>query len=124
LTSPTGAIVENIYAFDVDGNPVEVLLFNQEGEPLRTMSEWAYDDAQSGDGVVYYGNGSVRFQRDESGWIIPNLYPLQQMVYDESGVLRPVPAPGFGFPNIPQSGNDDGESTPTTITGRGDVGEQ
>lgn len=124
LTSPTGTIVENIYAFDVDGNPVEVLLFNQEGEPLRTMSEWAYDDAQSGDGVVYYGNGSVRFQRDESGWIIPNLYPLQQMVYDESGVLRPVPAPGFGFPNIPQSGNDDGESTPTTITGRGDVGEQ
>lgn len=124
LTAPTGSIVENIYAFDVDGNPVEVLLFDQAGEPLLTMSEWAYDDAQSGDGVVYYGNGSVRFPRDESGRIVPNLYPLEMKRYDDSGVLRSVLPPGFGFPDISQPRSDGAESTPTTITDMGDVFER
>jgi len=60
-----------------------------------------------------YGNGTVSFQRDGFGRIIPHLYPLQLTVYDDYGRVNPMPPPSLGFPTI----DDDQEVAPsTTIT--------
>lgn len=117
LISQGGEPVENIYAFDTEGNPVEVLLFDQAGRPLRTMPQWVYQEAEmnpSGEGVEY-PNGVVIFLRDEFGRIIPNLYPLDLERWDEWGDLRPAEPPAAW-----SSPDEERFSTPPTTTSHTD----
>ncbi|MEX0698666.1 MAG: hypothetical protein WD895_01090 [Acidimicrobiia bacterium] len=112
LMAADGTPVENIYAYDLEGNPVEVLLFDQAGRPLLSLATYVYEDAEFNPGVdeLDYGNGSVTFQRDQFGRIIPNLYPLQLSTYDESGGLAPMQPPSFGLPTL----EGDQQATPRT----------
>jgi hypothetical protein len=121
LTTSGGRIVENIYAYDAAGNPVDVLLFDQDGEPLLTMPGWVYDESQFDNGQVLYGEGAVRFLQDDAGRIIPNLYPLQILRHDPMGALQPVPPPSFGFPNVTAPARGAQTSPPTTITSEEDL---
>lgn len=108
-----GSPVENIFAFDSDGEPVEVLLFDQLGRPLLTLPEWVYDQAQvSPSGEAEFYNGYVTFPRDEFGRLIPNLYPLELRSWNEWGELVPAEPPAAW-----SSPDDDGVSTPPTTTG-------
>ena len=111
LTTAEGNSINNVYAYDMDGNPVEVLLFDSEGRPLLTLPIYVYEDAEfSPENATYdFGEGGVRFERDIYGQIIPNLYPLQLSAYDEAGSLNPMPPPSLGFPSLA-----DEESTPTS----------
>lgn len=113
LTAPGGRIVENIYAYDLDGNQLDVLLFDQDGLPLLTMPEWTYDDARFTGGPVFYGEGAVRFANDQHGRIVPNLYPLEVLRQDHTGGLQLIPPPAVGFPTIP-SGEPDTEGDPAS----------
>lgn len=118
LTGQNGLPVENIYAFDVEGNPVEVLLFDQEGRPLLTMPPWVYEEAEMSPwrDEMEYPNGHVSFSRDEVGRIIPNLYPLDLQIYNEWGELVPVDPPGsWSAPDGPdEDGSDEDLSSPHT----------
>ncbi|HLF44107.1 MAG TPA: hypothetical protein VJA46_11380 [Acidimicrobiia bacterium] len=111
LTTAEGNSVTNIYAYDLEGNPVEVLLFDSEGRPLLTLATYVYEDAEfSPENATYdFGEGGVRFERDSFGRIIPNLYPLDLSVYDGAGGLNPMPPPSLGFPSLA-----DEESVPTS----------
>lgn len=107
--------VRNIYASDVNGNPVEVLLFDKDGEPLLILPESSYGEALSKDGQVYDGDGAIRFATDEMGRIVPNLYPVQILGYDSGGGLVPALPPSIGFPDIPRSSpSEEGEFPATT----------
>ena len=117
LTGADGNTVDNIYAYDLDGNSVEVLLFDEEGRPLQTLPSWVYGDAEylPADAPYDYGDGAVTFARDQFGRIIPNLYPLQLSRYDEFGSLRPVPPPSLGFPSVGEDETPvDDNPVPTT----------
>jgi len=118
LTGANGNPVDNIYAYDLDGNPVEVLLFDGEGRALQTLPSWVYEDAEylPVDAPYDYGEGAVTFARDQFGRIIPNLYPLQLSRYDEFGSLRQVPPPSLGFPSVGDEAPDDENPVPTTTT--------
>lgn len=102
LTTPEGNPITNIYAYDMEGNPVEVLLFDSEGQPLLTLPSYVYEDAEfSPENANYdFGEGGVLFERDSFGRVIPNLYPLQMSTYDDYGRLTPMPPPSLGFPTI------------------------
>ena len=118
LTGANGEPVENIFAYDLDGNPVEVLLFDARGRPLRTLPEHVYEEA------VYdpnresfdFGYGLVAFERDQLGRIVPNLYPLDLSTYDEYGMLVEMPPPSIGFPSLDEGPADDPMTVPTTIS--------
>lgn len=118
VVSHDGNPVENIYAFDRQGDPVEVMLFDQLGRPLLVMPPWVYDQAEmSPTGEAEYYNGFVTFPRDEFGRIIPNLYPLDLETWNQWGELRPVEPPAaWSSPDA-----DDGDSSPVTTTGRTDA---
>ncbi len=111
--------VQNIYAFDIDGNPVEVLLYDQDGRPLLNMASYIYEEAERAplDERHYAEFGQVRFQRDPLGRIIPNLYPLETWVYSEYGELVPSQPPLLGFPGseAPAGAESDEEGVTTTI---------
>lgn len=98
MIAPGGKMISNIYAFDVEGEPVDVLLYDQDGEPLLIMGEWFYERQSQGE--PYLGEGEVRFHRDEQGRIVPNLYPLIRYRYNELGHLEPIPPPTVGFPDV------------------------
>ena len=115
MTTADGVAIDNIYAYDLEGNPVEVLLFDNEGRALLILPSYVYADAELAPSQpLDYGNGTVSFQRDGFGRIIPHLYPLQLTVYDDYGRVNPMPPPSLGFPTID---DDDQEVAPsTTIT--------
>lgn len=117
MVAPDGQAVTNIYAYDLDGNPVEVLLFDQDGRPLRSLPAWVYEEAEHtpGETSFDYGEGVVIFVRDEFGRIIPNLYPLQTSTYDQNGRLTPSLPPSLG---IPQPEGAASERPVTTTIGR------
>lgn len=117
LVGPDGEPIQNIYAYDLDGDPVEVVLFDERGRPLRSLPQWVYEQVDHDPGQEYYetGYGLVRFPRDEFGRIIPNLYPLQISTYDQFGRLQPLPPPSLGFPSLDETRNPTGEPVPTTI---------
>jgi len=98
MIAPDGTSIQNIYAYDLDGRPVDVLLFDQDGRPLLNLPSYVYEDAEfnPGESEVFYEFGAVRFQRDEFGRIIPNLYPLEQSVYNNAGRLLPETPPLYG----------------------------
>jgi hypothetical protein len=114
LTTAEGNPINNIYAYDLQGNPIEVLLFDSEGRPLLTLPPYVYEDAVYGpENAPYdYGEGGVRFERDIYGQVIPNLYPLQLSAYDNSGRLSEIPPPSLGFPTV----ESDQQATPSTTT--------
>ena len=117
LTSPDGGTVENIYAYDMEGDPVEVLLFDQSGRPLLSLPNFVYEEAEFDPSaeVIHYDSGAVSFDRDRFGRIIPNLYPLRLSRFDQFGRLTPTPPPSLGFPSV--DAEDDGAesgSLPTT----------
>jgi len=102
LTTAEGNSVTNIYAYDLEGNPVEVLLFDSEGRPLLTLPTYAYEEVDylPVDAPYDFGEGTVLFERDIYGQIVPNLYPLQLSAYDGAGGLNPMPPPSLGFPSL------------------------
>jgi hypothetical protein len=117
LIGPEGETISNIYAYDLDGDPVEVLLFDQDGRPLRSLPSWVYSEAEHpGFSEPFeYGEGAVEFSRDEFGRIIPNLYPLALYRYTEYG-LEPMPPPSLGFPRTDEAGSDPDEGIVPTTT--------
>lgn len=117
LVTADGTPVENIYAYDLDGNPVDVLLFDQAGRPLLSLPPYVYEEVEydPGASVIQYDSGTVSFDRDRFGRIIPNLYPLQLSRYDEYGRLTEVPPPSLGFPTIEEDETPvDDNPVPTT----------
>jgi hypothetical protein len=119
LTAPDGNAISNVYAFDMDGNPVEVLLVDQDGRPLLTFPGYVYEEAGlSGGGTTYWDGGTVTFPSDQYGRIIPNVYPLELTVYDEYGELTPMSPPSLGVPTVDQPDDgSDAASVSTTISG-------
>lgn len=118
MVGPEGQVINNIYAYDLDGEPVEVLLFDQEGRPLMNFPPWVYEEAELSpeQGPVPFEEGMVEFTRDEFGRIIPNLYPLSLWRYGELGTrLEPVPPPALGFPGSNEM-EGSGDSTVVTTT--------
>jgi hypothetical protein len=114
LTAADGNPITNILAYDVEGSPVDVLLFDQEGRPLLTFPSYVYDDAEiPGNDPASWDGGTVTFRRDEFGRIIPNLYPLQLEVYDDFGGLEPMAPPSLGIPST--GAEEDATAVPTTL---------
>ncbi len=121
LTARDGNPITNVYAYDMEGTPAEVLLFDQAGRPLLTFPSYVYEEAEiPGNETPYWDGGTVTFRRDQFGRIIPNLYPLELAVYDNYGELVPMAPPSLGLPTVDQVGDQpDAETVPTTIiTGR------
>ena len=119
LIAPDGNSISNDYAYDMAGNPAEVLLFDQDGRPVLTFPSYVYEEAEiPGNETSYWDGGTVIFRRDQFGRIIPNLYPLELSVYDEYGELVPMPPPSLGLPAVEQA-QDGGETetAPTTTLG-------
>lgn len=119
LIAEDGSPIYNIYAYDLEGNPVQVLLFDQDGHPIRSLPSWVYQEAERNPGFMEpleYGEGAVEFARDEFGRIIPNLYPLDLYQYAEYG-LEQMPPPSLGFPRPDEAGSDPADDVvPTTVT--------
>lgn len=119
LIAEDGIPISNIYAYDLEGNPVQVLLFDQDGHPIRSLPSWVYEEAERNPGFMEpleYGDGAVEFPRDEFGRIIPNLYPLDLYRYSEYG-LEQMPPPSLGFPRPDEAGSDPTDNAvPTTVT--------
>jgi hypothetical protein len=81
-----GSPVSNIWAYDVDGNPVDVFLFDQNGRPLDDVGTDGYDD-RTGDQL------QTTLRRDVNGAPIPNLFPREQHHFGRFGTeVDPVPA--------------------------------
>jgi hypothetical protein len=117
LTDGNGNPINNIYAYDLDGNPMEVLLFDQDGRPLLTLPPYVYDDAEiPGNDPASWDGGTVAFRRDDFGRIIPNIYPLRLEKYDDFGGLEPMAPPSLGIPTL-----DGDERTPPVATTLGYV---
>ncbi len=119
LVSEGGEPVRNIYAFDVDGNPVEVLLYDQDGRPLLNLPSYTYEQVEYLPQQDRFPTdyGEVQFQRDDLGRIIPNLYPLVTWEYSQYGELAESQPPRLGFPksSTPSGANSDEEGVATTI---------
>jgi len=116
LNTPDGDPVSNIYAYDVEGNAINVLLYDQDGRPLLSLPRYVYEEAEFDPNRESISTefGEVSFGRDQFGRIIPHLYPLQGWTYDERGVMSPLPPPSIGFPA--QEGEVDENPVPTTTT--------
>jgi hypothetical protein len=114
LTAADGNPITNIYAYDVEGNPVDVLLFDQEGRPLLTFPSYVYDNAEiPGSDPAAWDGGTVTFPRDGFGRIIPNLYPLEMTVYNDYGEQAPMQPPSLGMPSTGEK--DDAPAVTTTL---------
>ena len=122
LIGPNGPI-QNLYAYDTSGNPVQVLLYDEYGNPILTLPSYAYDeagtDSRTGDPFVWEGY-ELRFATDTYGRPIGNLYPLARYEWTETGARSaPQPPPVVGIPEIPIAGTTSDEQTDpgtTTIT--------
>lgn len=98
------AEITNIYAYDLDGNPVEVLLYDQNGAPLTVSSEVFFvEESQLGDPY-----GPVRFATDAYGQPITNQYPLDRLGYLDSPngttAFERIPPPRVAFPTTEDPG--------------------
>lgn len=113
LIGADGGEVTNIYAFDREGNSVEVLLFDQNGNPLQSLPAWVYEEAERNPGFdepFEVGPFAVRFARDEFGRPVTNLYPLTTLQFGADGWM-PLPPPQLGFPRV--GGGPSGEDAIT-----------
>ncbi len=91
----TDGPITNLYPYDLDGNPTQVLLYDQEGRPVLTRPELrsgGYEPLVSdGKLIIPEDGGAIAIPLDENGRPIPNLYPQEE---------RPSPYRG-GQPTIP-----------------------
>lgn len=112
LTDGNGEVISNIYAYDLEGSPVEVLLYDQAGRPLLNMPFWVYQEAEHDPGseLVQTPDGAVTFERDSLGRPIFNLYPLSLVDYDGRAILPP----SLGFPATEATG-DQGVTTTSIV---------
>lgn len=123
---PFGQSWTNIYAYDRLGEPVDVLLYDQDGQPISVspgVDALGYG-SESDDIAVFYDQwGPLLLESDRYGQPVTNLYPLRRVnEYWDGGsgppVYEPVPPPRVGIPEFPQqtdeptesSGQDSGES--------------
>ncbi len=114
MVSPDGNPITNIFAYDIDGEPLQVLLYDQDGRPLRSLPSYVYEEAEFNPTQESFDTGFgtiVTFERDQYGRVIPNLFPLQMSMYSEYGEPVPVPPPSLGFPS------DDAGAGPGTASG-------
>jgi hypothetical protein len=101
-----GTPLSNIWAYDVDGNPVDVFLFDQDGQPLIDITESGWDQ-RTGEEI------QTPMRTDADGRPIANLFPRRQtrVLYDDQG--RPYQqeerAPVVGTPPVEPS------TTTTTV---------
>ncbi len=109
LQSEVGPVT-NIYAYDLAGRPVTVLLYDQDGNALLTVPTYVYEENFVGAQESFSSlDGVVTFERDRYGRIIPNLYPLDIMTYDEFGQpAEPMPPPTIGFPSVEEDAEEPG----------------
>lgn len=119
LIGPNGPI-QNLYAYDTGGAPVEVLLYDQDGNPILTLPGSAYDQAEvfaaRNEPFIWEGY-EIRFAADTYGRPIGNLYPLQRYSWTESGArAAPQPPPVVGIPEIATSTAVSSTTLPTTTT--------
>lgn len=105
LTRGDGSQVSNIWAYDRDGNPIDVFLFDQNGRPLDDIAPEGYDE-RTGEQL------RSEMRTDANGAPVPNLYPRTQtrLRYDDRGMPteRRDRAPAFVTPRL--------EGEPTTST--------
>lgn len=115
LTRGDGTSVSNIWAYDRDGNPIDVFLFDQDGRPIDDVIESGWDP-RTGDEV------RSPLRTDASGAAVPNLYPREQtrLSYDHAGrpVEREVRPPAYSTPRLePERTTTSTTTTPsTTVT--------
>jgi hypothetical protein len=107
LTHADGRPVENIWAFDRDGKPVSVFLYDQDGRPL--------DDAAA---VNVFGSRdmyrSTRVPIDANGTPLLNLYP--RAVANSRGQVAPPPAVVTPRLAPPQDESSTTSTSPPTTT--------
>jgi hypothetical protein len=107
LARGDGSIVSNIWAYDRDGNAIDVFLFDQSGRPLDDAATDAYDD-RTGDEL------HSELRTDADGAVVPNLYPRRQsrLRYDDHGrpTQREDRPPAYVTPRLAP------ETTTTTST--------
>jgi hypothetical protein len=120
LIGPNGPI-QNLYAYDVTGNPVEVLLFDEYGNPIQTLPEYAYEEFEAMDSVgspFIWEGFEIRFQVDARGNPIGNLFPLERYEWTQGGPRSaPQPPPIVVIPPLPvEPGNDTEAVVPNVET--------
>ena len=115
LNNPDGDPISNLYAYDLEGNAINVLLYDQDGRPLLSLPRYVYEEAEFDPNRESISTefGEVSFERDQFGRIIPHLYPLQVWTYDQRGEMSPLPPPSIGFPSQDEMPVDD-NPVPTT----------
>lgn len=106
-----GTPVSNIWAYDVDGNPVDVFLFDQSGRPLDDVGFDGYD-ARTGDQL------QTQVRTGVNGAPIPNLYPREQVRYGRFGAER-EPAPAVSTPRVEESTTTTSTTAPPPTTAPG-----
>lgn len=119
LIGPNGPI-QNLYAYDLDGNQVQVLLYDEYGNPIRTLPEYAYGEASTyaamGEPFIWEGY-ELRFVTDAYGRPIVNLYPLDRYEWTETGARSaPQPPPVVGIPETAAVAGDDTSTDDTSTT--------
>jgi hypothetical protein len=119
LIGPNGPI-QNLYAYDITGNPVQVLLYDEYGNPILTLPDFAYgqaeDIAQTGEPFIWEGY-EIRFATDAYGRPIGNLYPLDRYEWTDTGARSaPQPPPVVGIPTIPAETGQDVAPTADGVT--------
>jgi hypothetical protein len=106
LVRGDGLPVTNIHAYDREGNPVEVFLYDQDGRPLDDVAEW---DERTGEQIV------SDIETDASGVELRHLYPREQrrLTYGPRGERwQREPSPGVVVPGT----TDEPDATTTTTT--------
>jgi hypothetical protein len=108
-----GTPISNIWAYDVEGNPIDAFLFDQDGQPLIDITESGWDQ-RTGEEI------QTPMRTDADGRPIPNLFPRSQIrvAYDAQG--RPYQqeerAPVVGTPPVESSTTTTVASESTTTT--------
>lgn len=115
---PFGHFLTNIYAYDRSGEPVDVLLYDQDGQPIYLPGFDNLSNGPEGGEVDVFADqwGPLRFETDRYGQPVTNLYPLQRLTeYWDGGsgrpVYEPVAPPRVGLPEFLEQTNEPRKSS-------------